>query len=77
MAVVVRVTQTDGTYQQLCGRAAAMILWLAVYDEQVNHTHRGTLTFDWEGTSMRPQFHIKHDRINTDSLLPTSDESGK
>ncbi len=52
-----------------------MVLWLAVYSDQINETHRGTITFDWEGPSMRPNMHKKFDRINTDSLLPASDES--
>ena len=73
--LIVRVVQTGGAVQQLIGRSAAMVLWLAIYSDQINDTFRGTVTFDWEGPSLRPNLHKKFDRINTDTLMPLSDAS--
>lgn len=74
--LIIKVQQTSGPLYQLIGRSAAMVLWLTIYADQINDCHRGTVTFDWEGSAMRPQLHKKFDRINTDNLLPLSDEGG-
>ena len=73
--LLVKVLQPGGTCQQLFGRSAAMVLWLTVYSDQINDTFRGTITFDWEGPSLRPHMAQKYDRINTESLMPLSDQS--
>lgn len=64
--LLVKVTQHDGTVYQLIGRSAAMAMWLAVYGEQINQTFRGTVTFEWEGPALRPQFSRKFNEIHAD-----------
>lgn len=64
--LIVTVAQHDGTTYQLIGRAAAMTLWLAVLSEQINETFRGTVTLDWEGPALRPQFSRKFNQIYAD-----------
>ena len=71
----ITVQQLSGPLFQLIVRPAAMVMWLSVYAEQINQTYRGSVTFDWEGSSLRPQLHTRYDRINTDNLLPASDQS--
>lgn len=72
--LIVHVTQ-QGASWQLIGRAAALAAWIAVYAEEINSVHRGTIAVDWEGPALRPQLHKKFDRINTDNLMPMSDQS--
>ena len=73
--LIVHVQQPAGVAAQLIGRSAALVMWVVCYHDQINNTFRGTITFDWEGPSLRPRLERKFDRINTESLLPASDQA--
>lgn len=44
----------DGRRQQVCGRAAAWMLWLAAYAERINAPESGRLEIDFAGASFDP-----------------------
>lgn len=73
--LLVNVQQHGRVVTRLIGRAAAMVMWVVVYSDRINETFRGSITFDWEGPSLRPQFTQRSDRISTDTPLPASDTS--
>lgn len=72
--LIVHVMQARAAEWQLIGRSAAMVTWLSVYADQINETHHGKITFEWDGVSMRPHLYRSFDHINTESMLYLPDQ---
>ena len=63
--LLISIRHQDGSLQQLAGRAAYMVIWVALNWQRINEASNGNIHVDWGGDDLKFTGPTAIDRVST------------